>query len=352
MWLEMLPSTLHSAHHYMDLRQFRIPAVFTLLANVDCRDEVLAQVPFQSIVYMSMASSVLRVAALQHLQLRMNTFLAPFGEPYQLRQAMRETCSTVFDASALVFVTQLVGEYRKYNVLHLSVGLKKEKQLVGELRKLGYLKDEDGFKTTQLRRHRINPFSECRTMYARPQTDFYIIVVCSEDNSALMPCVGVACTALMNSVGPDSVWIAYPKWTFGNHTITNTILHLKNRIDSYTEDMKESETVVRELGIYLWNGLRKLNYRFRRVAECETGDCPQARRTNDDAHCLNLFFANVSESERAQEVWIERDKGGYGVYWRLSGMRCFMTTDVKEPFAVPVRSLGGRKGWENSYITI
>lgn len=334
----------------MDLRRFRIPSVFSLLANVDCREEVLSLVPLESIVNMTMASSVLRVSALQHLQLRMNTFLAPFGEPYQLRQTMRETCSTVFDASALVFVTQLVDEYRKHNVLHVSVGHNKEKELANALTRIGYVKNDKGCKTAELRRHRLNPFSEQRTMYTRSQTDTHIIVIRSDDNSALMPCVGVACTALMSSVGPDSVWIAYPKWTFGNHAITNTILHLKERIASYTEDMKESETVVRELGVYVWTGLRKLNYKFRRVATCETGDCPQARRTNDDPNCLNLFFANVSKAELAKETWIERDKGGYGVYWRLSGLRCFENTDVKEPFAVPVKGMGSGKGWENSHI--
>lgn len=348
-WLEAFHPVLNSTELHMDLRRFRIPAVFSVLANVDCREEIFTLLPLVSIVNMTFASSVLRLSALQHLQLRMNSFLAPFGEPFELRQIMRETCSTVFDASALVFLTQLVDEYRQYNILHLSVGLRKGKNLTDELLKLGYVRNDKGKKWKENRRQRVNPFSECGTMYTRSRLDTHIFVVCLIDESALMPCVGVACTALMNSVGPDSVWMAYPKWTFGNHAITNTLLHLKERINSYTEDMKDSETVVRNLGIFVYSGLRKLNHEFRRVGTCEAGDCPQTRRTNDDSTSFNLFFANVAESELEKEAWMERDKGGYGVYWRLSGLKCYKDTKVMEPFAVAVKGLGGQKGWENSY---
>lgn len=106
----------------MHPRQYSIPAVFFLVRNVDCREQNLSQVALVNLVNMTLASSVLRSIVLQHLQLRMNTFLAPFGEPYALRETLPKTCSTVFDAMPLVFITPLVEEYKTFNVLHLSVG--------------------------------------------------------------------------------------------------------------------------------------------------------------------------------------------------------------------------------------
>lgn len=348
-WLEVFHLSVFY-FYLMDLRRYRIPAVFFLLRNVDCREHILSQVALVNLVNMTLASSVLRSTVLQHLQLRMNTFLAPFGEPYALRETMRMTCSTVFDASSLVFITQLVEKYQKYNVLHLSVGLGKEQVLIDELRKIGYARNHEAEKSRELRRHRVNPFCNRQTMYTRSKENIHILVALSVDKSALMPCLGVACSALMNSVGPDSVWMGYPRWTFANHAVSNTILHLKEKIDSYVGDVRESERVVSNLGVHVWNGYHKLKCQFRRVPPCGTKDCPQARRANDDVNCLYLFFANVRDSELEKEVWMERDKGGYGVMWRMSGIKCFKDTEVMEPFAVPIRSLTGRKDWQNSYV--
>lgn len=291
------------------------------------------QLRFRTIVSMGMTNSYLKLKCEEHLRLRINFFLKSWGEPYLLRNVMRMTCSTVFNSSSFQFVMALPCTYSYFGELFISVGARESEHLLKELVAMGYaIHDSKGTVLDDFRRLEINPFLQFWTCLRSESRKRTIVVGTSTTDSSLLPCLGTGNTALMNSLGPDSIWMAYPRWTFLRGSLTSA--WVMGTASEYKRYRRVVTRIVEEFGVFEVQRMGRLIFNAKHPVRCGTGECPQANRDNEDSSSLNVYFGIPSRSRLANEgSRREGHKAGFGVVWRLGRYRCFNDTVQYETFA-------------------
>lgn len=335
-----------SMHH----GTYRQPSLYKLLYNVDCCEDIFMRLKFPTILSISRTSSVLKTMSEDHGRLRLNYYLSSFAEPQHFRQVMRNTTSTVFDISTVEFISSSSAMYGVFRELFLCVGAPKYEELLAQIIGIGYtICRSTGTVMDDFRRLDVNPFLQSWTCVKNEKRKRTIIIGKSSDDSSRLPCVGTNNTALMNGIGPDSMWMAYPRWTLASFALNNGMLFLKGPGYEHEVYKRVTDRLVRFLGLSIYEGTSKRKSSRRPHPRFELGDCPQARRNDQDSFCLTFKFIRASEGDIQQdEGETERTEGDCEVWWRLGETAGCAEGGEFNPFANAVRKSRSQSSFSNA----